>query len=117
MKLFDRLFHRSPWKGWKPLTHKRCPVCKGEVLSRRTGGMTPEGGHWTGLETICPTCGKNTIDDPYVPDNDNPAQTVTVDTKGWATCPCCGFRFRPSDAGRFRDGRHRRCGQSLSIQL
>jgi hypothetical protein len=115
MKLLDALFHKSPWKGWRPLARKRCPVCKGEVLFRRTGGSTPEGGRWDGIETFCPTCGKNTIDDPFLPDNDNPEQKVTVDAKGLVTCPCCGFRFLPSDRGAFRDGHHRRCGQALII--
>ena len=115
MKLLDALFRKSPWKGWKPLPRKRCPVCKGEILFRKTGGARPEGGRWDGMETICPTCGKSTVDDPFMPDNDNPAQHVAPNTKGWVTCPSCGFRFMPSDRGAFRDGHHTRCGQALVI--
>jgi hypothetical protein len=78
--------------------------------------MTPAGIKWDGIETICPTCGKQTVADPFVPDNDSPEQKVTPDSKGWVTCPCCGIRFMPGDRTAFRDGRHRRCGQALAIQ-
>jgi hypothetical protein len=115
MSLLNTLFKKSPWRGWEPFPRKRCPVCKGEVLFRNCGGGTPKGGRWDGIETVCPTCGRNTIDDPLMPDNDHPEQKVTADAKGWTTCPCCGFRFTPSDQRAFRDGHHRRCGQALII--
>src|SRR5688572_14890746 len=115
-RLFDKVFGTSPSKGWTLLSHKRCPACGGEILSRRAGGALPEGGRWDGIETICAICGKDTIDDPWMPDNDNPVKEAFVTSRGWVTCPCCRFRFKPSDMGRFREGRHRRCGQLVEIK-
>ena len=115
MSLLGALFQKGPWKGWKPFARKSCPVCKGQILFRRCGGATPEGRRWDGIETICPSCGKNTVEDPWVPDNDNPVEKVTPNAKGWVVCPCCGIRFQPTDKGVFRTGRHRRCGQLIIV--
>jgi len=112
---FWSLFSKKPWKGWTVLPNKRCPVCKGEILFRRCGGMWSDGTKWDGYETICPACGKDTVDDPFVPDNDNPEREAAPDTNGWVLCPCCGYRFKATDWGAFKEGRHRRCGQALRI--
>jgi hypothetical protein len=114
--LFRALFQRSPRNGWKPLPGKRCPLCKGEILFRKCSSMGPADERWDGIETICPICGKDTVDDPLIPDNDNSPEKVAPNSKGWVACPCCGIRFQATDKGAFRDGRHRRCGQALIIQ-
>ena len=115
MNVLRALFQKSPWKGWKPLQRKRCPFCKGEILFRKCGGSMPEGGRWDGIETICPKCGKETVEDPFMPDNDSPPQKAAPNTKGWVACPCCGMRFQPTDQNVFKGGRHRRCGQQIII--
>jgi len=77
--------------------------------------MHPDGSYWDGIEIICPTCGKPTIDDPLVPENNNPVQSVEMNQKGWVKCPCCARRFKP-ESDYFRNGRHRMCGQALVIK-
>jgi endogenous inhibitor of DNA gyrase (YacG/DUF329 family) len=108
---FDFLTERQ----WKPLG-KRCPVCSDKVMYRKASGMTDDGMMWDGIESICPTCGKATLDDPFAIENNNPMKSVAINGKGWVKCPCCARLFRPSDAGAFRKGRHYICGQALIVK-
>ncbi len=41
--------------------------------------------------------------------------SVQLDDKGWARCPNCTWRFKPTDSKAFENGVHRRCGQRIGI--
>jgi hypothetical protein len=112
-KFIHRLF--SQGTSPKPYT-KRCPVCGSQFVFRRVGGSTPEGGHWDGIDARCPTCGICTVDDPFIPDNDAPPIAISINARGWVLCPCCGWRFQPTNQTAWNGERHRRCGQRLQIQ-
>jgi hypothetical protein len=48
-------------------------------------------------------------------ENNAPPQTVTAGSDGWTRCPGCGFRFDSRKEQFYASGRHRRCGQRLTI--
>ena len=56
------------------------------------------------------------LHEPSIPQNDAAPATVTPNSKGWVTCPSCGWGFKPTDPNAWNGDRHRRCGQRLRIQ-
>ena len=100
---------------------KWCPRCGEQLVARRFSRWTQDeqgdrAVHAYGMEAVCPRCGVCTVEDPFVPANDNPPQPVRPDENGWLRCPCCGIRF-PFHDRSFCDGqRHLRCGQRLRIE-
>jgi hypothetical protein len=107
----------------RPKAHridKWCPRCGEQLIARKfsrweyndAGERTC---HSYGMEALCPQCGECTVDDPFVPTNSNPSQTVRPYREGWIQCPCCGWRFALHDKSSWAGEKHRKCGQRLVI--
>jgi hypothetical protein len=104
------------------LRNKRCPVCQSPLVAHKESGWQfDEQGNRTShsvrLEATCPNCQSLTVDDPFVPDNDNEPMQVTPYQPDWVKCPCCGWRFCLRDTSSWRGGRHRKCGQRLENKI
>ena len=114
----------TTWAGRRSRTFvigdKRCPVCASYLIARRFCRWERDGSgapvrHIMGLEAICPYCQRPTVQDPWVPDNDNPSMEVAPHRPGWVLCPGCGKTFSLTPYSW--DGeRHQTCGQRLRIR-
>lgn len=98
---------------------KRCPLCTSYLISRRKSGRKlDENGNtifYLGHEISCPFCQRLTVEDPRVPDNENPVMDVAPHVPGWVRCPNCRFYFSLDNDSSWSKGRHRTCGQRLQI--
>ena len=99
---------------------KWCPRCGEQLIARKFSRWEyNEAGertcHTYGMEALCPRCGECTVDDPFVPTNNNPRQRVRPYREGWVQCPCCGWKFALWDTSYWDGEKHRKCGQRLVI--
>jgi hypothetical protein len=97
---------------------KKCPRCGsyyfGRTILCRRG---EDGSHYCGvMERYCPHCQCLTVDNPYIPDNDNPPVSVKPNHAHWVKCPCCQKHFAVEYGGSWNGERHTTCGQRLLIQ-
>jgi hypothetical protein len=85
---------------------KRCPECGSYYIRRRLTTVS--------FRVLCPFCQRVTVDDPLIPDNDNPPAEVVPHTPGWVRCPFCRKYFSLTDYS-WNGERHRTCGQRLVV--
>ena len=95
--------------GFNPVVVRQCPSCHGEGFHYAVGA---NGGTW--IASDCELChGAGTVTGPTY-DETTPV-VVAVAPDGWAHCPRCGFRFKPSDPNTMLGYRHKRCGQRIEF--
>jgi hypothetical protein len=96
---------------------KKCPLCGsfyfGRTIPFRRG---EDGTRYYGIrERYCPRCQCVTVDDPYIPDNDNPPVSVKPNHVNWVKCPHCQKHFSLEFRASWNGERHTTCGQYLTI--
>lgn len=98
---------------------KKCPLCGSYCLwsLQRRGTAEPKPGIYCSrsITIICPQCQACTVDDPLIPDNDNPPIQITPYMAEWVKCLHCRRRFNYTNRSSYRKGRHCTCGQRLII--
>ena len=116
MKMFGWKSHKSYEVNFPEgvTTEKFCPHC-GKLVIRKKGPIKTVGMKGIRSFPYCSDCGEVEIEDFDVPNNPFPEVSVVVSDGGWATCPCCGSRFKPAYRYSYSNGKHVKCGQRLTI--
>ena len=91
-----------------PVVLDECPRCHGS-------GKASEYGPGVHYQVECDACSGTGTTGQRVRyfDNDAPIAEVNVESDGWLTCPCCGWRFSLNDRNVWSGLRHVRCGQRI----
>jgi len=116
----EEIRRRFPWL--LILQYKKCPFCQSYLVGaevRRCSKyqMLHQSQNPRLLPTIyCPFCQRQTLDDPWVPDNETPPLEVRPFLPNWVRCPCCGWKFSLDNPSSWTGECHRKCGQRLIIR-
>lgn len=103
----------SEQNNYNPLQIKMCSKCGGDGKE-----YFKEDDTWCAI--VCEQCNGQGVFHlrKYSVEDEQALACVLpldVNVEGWARCPKCNFQFQVSDKNVWLDGRHKRCGQKLSL--
>ncbi len=96
---------------------KKCPICQSYVVCNTRHRKLNDPPSITAPIGYCPNCRAVTVDDPWVPDNENPLIEVMPYQPNWVRCPHCGVRFSILSQTSWTGERHSSGSTAMPIAI